>query len=230
MRTFLIAVALLTATAARADAATRNFGITGFTKIRVSGPYKVNIQTGVPPFVRAIGSPAATDRVAVEVRGDTLVLQADPSWGGYPGRDPGPVEITIGTHDLTSASLIGSGAMAIDKVKSQSFSLVVQGSGIGQVGSVASDRLDVSLEGTANAKIAGKAGKLIALVRGMSALDASALSTPSADISAEGTATVNATVTNIARLSSSGPATIRFAGRPACDLKVSGSATISGCR
>lgn len=230
MRTFLIAVALLATAATPVNAATRNFGITGFTKIRVSGPYRVNIQTDVPPFVRASGSPAATDRIAVEVRGDTLVVQADPSWGGYPGRDPGPVEITIGTHDLKSASLIGSGAMSIDKVRSQTFALMVQGSGVGQIASIATDRLDVSLEGSANARVAGKAGKVVALVRGMSALDATALSTPSADISADGAAAVNATVTDTARLSSTGPATIRFAGRPACDLNGVGSATVSGCR
>jgi len=230
MRTFLFAVAALSAIAAPADAATRNYGITGFTKIRISGPYKVNIATGVAPFARASGSPAATDRVAIEVRGDTLVIEADPSWGGYPGRDPGPVEISIGTHDLTSVSLLGSGALAIDKVKGQTFALVVQGSGVGQIGSITADRLDLSLAGTASAKVAGKAGKVVAAVRGMSALDAADLNTPSADIDAEGAATVSATVTGTVEISSSGPSTVRLAGRPACDLKVGGSATVSGCR
>ena len=107
MRTFLLAAAIIVA-GTPADAATRNFGVTSFTKIRVSGPYKVSVATGVAPFARATGSSAAIDRVAIEVRGDTLVVQSNPSWGGYPGSDPGPVEVTLGTHELGSASLIGT--------------------------------------------------------------------------------------------------------------------------
>jgi putative autotransporter adhesin-like protein len=229
MRTLLFAAALIAVTAP-ADAAVRNFGITSFTKIRISGPYKVSLATGVAPFAKASGSPSAIDRVAIDVRGDTLVVQANPSWGGYPGADPGPVEISIGTHDLTNASLIGSGSIAIDKVKTFGFMLTVQGSGVGQIGNAAIDQLTVSLEGTANAKIAGKAGKVTALVRGMSALDAAKLTTPSADFSIDGTATIDANVTDTARVNGWGPSTVRLTGKPSCSLKVQGSASVSGCK
>lgn len=229
MRTLLLAAAIL-GLAAPADAATRNFGITSFTRIRVSGPFKVSLATGVAPFAKGTGSAKAIDRVAIEVRGDTLVVQASPSWGGYPGVDPGPVEISIGTHDLTNASLIGSGAIAIDKVKAFGFTLTIQGSGVGEIGNAAVDQLTVALEGTANARIGGKAGKLTALVRGMSALDASKLTTPSADFSIDGTATVDADVTDTAKVNGWGPATVRLTGKPACTLKVQGSASVSGCK
>jgi|SRR4051794_16832232 hypothetical protein len=229
MRTFFFAAAVL-GIAAPVEAADRNFGITSFTKIRVSGPYKVKIATGIAPFARASGSPAAIDRVAIEVRGDTLVVQANPSWGGYPGTDPGPVEVNVGTHDLNSASLIGSGSVVIDRTKGLSFTLTIQGSGVGEIDTVATDQMNVSLEGTANARLGGKAGRLTALIRGLSTLDAAKLSTPSADLSVDGTATVDATVTDTARVNGWGPATVRLAGRPACNLKVSGSATVSGCR
>jgi Putative auto-transporter adhesin, head GIN domain len=229
MRTFLLAAAILWVIAP-AQAATRNFGVTSFTKIRVSGPYKVSVSTGIAPFARASGSANAIDRVAVDVRGDTLVVQSNPSWGGYPGSNPGPVEVSVGTHELTSASLIGSGSVAIDRVAGLSFRLAIQGSGVGQVGDAAVDQMNVSLEGTANARLAGKAGKLTALVRGLSALDAAKLSTPSADFSVDGTATVDSTVTDTARVNGWGPATVRLSGRPACNLKVQGSTTVSGCR
>lgn len=229
MRTFLLAAAII-AIATPADAATRNFGITSFTKIRVSGPYKVSVATGVAPFARATGSAAAIDRVAIEVRGDMLVVQSNPSWGGDPGSDPGPVEVSVGTHDLSAASLIGSGSVAIDQIKAQRFALTVQGSGVSAIGNAAVDQLTVSLEGTANAKVGGKVGKMTALVRGMSTLDAARLTTPSADLSIDGTATVDANVTDTAKVNGWGPATVRLTGRPACNLKVQGSATVSGCR
>jgi hypothetical protein len=56
------------------------------------------------------------------------------------------------------------------------------------------------------------------------------LATPNAAISADGTATVDANVTDIARVDGWGTATIRFTGRPSCIVKVSGSVSVSGCK
>src|SRR5881398_21530 len=231
MRTFLIAAVLATSFAAPTGAATRNFGITGFEKVRIEGPFKVRLTTGVAPFASASGSAAAIERVAIDVRGNTLVIHSNlSSWGGYPGQDPGPVEISLGTHDLSSAWLSGSGALAIDKVKGLSFDLSAQGSASATVGRADVDQLNVSVVGTANATIAGQAGKLTAVVRGISSLDAAALAAKDATIGAEGSATVAANVSNSATVDGSGPATIRFTGRPACTLRVSGSASVSGCK
>lgn len=228
MRTILLALGIL-ASATPAGAATRNFGVTSFTKVRISGPFSIKIATGIAPFARASGSPAAIDRVLVDVRGDTLVVENNPSWGGYPGTDPGPVEISVGTHELTSAALIGSGSIGVDRIKAQTFRLSIQGSGVADIGEVTTDVLSISLEGTANARVAGKAGKLTALVRGLSALDGAKLTTPSADFAIDGTATINADVTDTAKINGWGPATVRLTGRPSCDLKVTGSATVTGC-
>jgi hypothetical protein len=230
MRTAFLAFAATLTLAAPAGAATRNFGIESFTKIRIDGPFKVRLSTNVPPFARATGSSTALDRVAIDVQGDTLVIHTGEAWGGYPGVDPGPVEIDVGTHDLSGARVNGAGSIAIDRVKGLSFALTVQGSGAGQIGDVAVDQLSVNLNGTASAKVAGHTGKLTTLVRGVSSLDAAGLTTPNAQISADGTATVDATVTDVARVDAWGPATIRFAGNPTCTVKTTGSTSITGCR
>jgi hypothetical protein len=229
MRTFLF-IAALSTVAAPAAAATRNFGITSFEKVRVDGPFKVRLTTGVAPFATATGSPAALDRVAIEVRGNTLVVHNNlDSWGGYPGQDVGPVEISLGTHDLSAAWLNGSGAISIDKVKGLSFDLSVQGSGAGEIAQTNVDQLNVSVVGTASARLAGQAGKLTAVIRGISSLDAGALSTKDATLGADGSATIAAQVSNSATVDATGPATVRLAGNPSCTLRVSGSASVSGC-
>jgi hypothetical protein len=231
MRTLLIAAAAAALLAAPAGAATRNFGITSFDKIRVDGPFRVTLATGVAPFARASGSAAAIDRVAIDVQGNTLVVHNDvSSWGGYPGKDAGTVEIALGTHDLTSAWLNGSGLLSIDRVKGLSFGLSVQGSGVGEIGEVKVDQLSVNIGGTASAKLAGEAAKVTAIVRGLSSLDAARLSARDATIGAEGAATIDASVSNSVTVDASGPATVRLAGRPGCTLRVSGSASVSGCR
>jgi hypothetical protein len=230
MRTFLLAAGIAVL-AAPASAATRNFVITGFEMVRVDGPFKVNLTTGVAPFATATGSPQALDRVAVEVRGNTLVVHSNlDSWGGYPGKDSGPVEISLGTHDLSAAWLNGSGAIAIDRVRGLSFDLSVQGSGAGQIGQVSVDQLNVSVVGTASAKLAGQAAKMTAVIRGISTLDAAALATKDATLGADGAATIAANVDNSVTVDATGPATVNIAGGPSCTLRVSGSASVSGCR
>ena len=230
MRTFLLAAAVLAA-ASPASAATRNFGISGFEKVRVEGPYKVRLTTGVAPFASASGSPAAIDKVAIEMRGNTLLVHSSTSsWGGYPGRDSGPVEISLGTHDLSSAWLNGSGAIAIDKVKGLKFDLSVQGAGAASIGAVNVDQLSVAVVGTGSASLAGQAGTVTAVVRGVSSLDAANLAAKDATIGAEGTANVAARVSNSVKVDGSGAVTIRLTGGPACTLRVGGSATVSGCK
>ena len=230
MRTFLLAATLL-AIAAPAAAATRNFGITDFQKVRVDGPYKVVLSTGVAPFARAIGSPAALDRVAIEVRGDTLVVHSGlDDWGGYPGQSVGPVQIELGTHDLSAAWLNGSGTLAIDRVKGLSFDLSVQGSGAGTISQAAVDQLNVSVVGTASARLAGQAAKVTAMIRGLSSFDASALAVKDATLGADGAATIAANISNSVTVNATGPATVRLSGGPSCTLRVTGSADVSGCR
>ncbi len=230
MRTSLLAAALFLA-AAPAAGATRNFGITDFQKVRVDGPFKVTLTTDVAPFAKATGSPEALDRVAIDVRGDTLVVHNNlDSWGGFPGQSSGPVTVTIGTHDLAAAWLNGSGGLSIDRVKGLKFDLSVQGSGAVDIAHATVDQLNVSVVGTASARLAGQAAKLTAVTRGISSLDAAALSTKDATLGAEGAATIAANATNAVTVDATGPATVRLSGNPACTLRVSGSATVSGCR
>ena len=230
MRTFLLTAALLAA-ASPASAATRNFGIYGFEKVRVEGPYKVRLTTRVAPFASASGSPAAIDKVAIEMRGNTLLVHSSSSsWGGYPGRDSGPVEINLGTHDLSSAWLNGSGALQIDKVKGLKFDLSVQGAGSAAIGTVNVDQLNIAVVGTGSASLAGQAGTVTAVVRGVASLDAANLATKDATIGAEGTANVAARVSNSVKVDGNGAVTVRLTGGPACTLRVGGSATVSGCK
>jgi hypothetical protein len=230
MRILLPAALLALTFAAPANAATRNFGVSGFDKVRVDGPFKVRLSTGVAPFAQASGSAAALDRVSLEVRGNTLVVQTSASsWGGYPGQQAGPVEISIGTHELSSAWVNGSGSLAIDRATGLKFDLNVQGSGAAAIEQVDVDQLSVNIVGTGSVVLAGRTGKLTALVRGVSSLDAAGLATKDATVGAEGAATVKANITNAVTVDGSGPATVMLAGAPSCTLRLHGSASVSGC-
>ena len=231
MRIFLFAAVALCASASPAAAESRNFGITDFTKVRIEGPFSVTLKTGVAPFASASGSAAAVDRVAIEMRGDTLVIHNNLDWwGGYPGKDAGPVQISLGTHDLSAAWLNGSGLLDIDRVKALSFDLSVQGSGRGVIDQTEVDQLNVSVVGTASASLAGEARKLTAVVRGLSSLDAARLATRDATLGADGAATIDGSISNSVTVDATGPATVRLSGNPSCTLRVNGSTSVSGCK
>lgn len=211
-------------------AASRNFGIRSFEKIRVEGPYTVRLKTGVAPFARAKGSQAALDRIDLEMRGNVLLVRAGPFDRNPSAAALSPVEIELGTHDLHSAALNGPGSFTIDKVKGLKFDLSVQGSGMADIASVAVDQLALNLGGNASARLAGKAKTFTAILRGLSTLDASGLDSSDAVLGAEGPATVRARVTNAVKVDGRGAASFTLAGSPSCTLKVQGSASVTGCK
>jgi len=230
MRTFLTAAAIFLL-AGPAGAATRNFGVTGFEKVRIEGPYKVVLTTGVAPFARATGSAAALDRIAIDVRGNVLVVHSNISaWGSEPSKAGSQVEISLGTHDLSAAWLTGAGTLSINRVKGLSFDLSSQGSGNVEIGRIDVDQLNVGVIGTARAVLAGTVGKITAVVRGVSSLDASGLAAKDAVLAGEGAATISAKVTNTVKVDGNGPVAVTLTGGPACTLRLYGSASVSGCR
>ncbi len=234
MRIFITALALATlaSLAAPAGAATRNFGVHGFERIRIDGPYRVKLTTSVAPFAKATSSSAsALDGLVVEVQGRTLIVRNNrKSWGGYDGESAAPVEISIGTHELTAAWVNGSGTLEIDKLRSFAFDLAVQGSGAARVASVEVDQFKVSVSGTAAASLTGTAKKLTATVLGVSMIQATELSSKDATFSVSGPGTIRATVTETAKVTVQGPSTVEMAGSPACTIKATGSANITGCK
>ncbi len=99
----LLALASLPVAAA-APATQRNFSVTSFDRIRIDGPYQVDLRTNVAPYARASGTPVSLDGVSIKVEGRTLIVRSGSGgWGGYAGEGRGPVTIEVGTHDLSAA-------------------------------------------------------------------------------------------------------------------------------
>jgi Putative auto-transporter adhesin, head GIN domain len=231
MRILILAAALPLLVASPASSADRNFSVTSFTRIRVDGPYRLRVTTGVAPFATASGSSHGLDAVAIDVQGTTLVVHSNgATWGGYPGESPGPVEIAIGTHDLTAAWVNGSGSLDIDAVRGLSFDLSIQGSGNAMIDRVAVDQLRVGLSGAASARLAGQAAQVTAIVRGSSSLDGSALAAKNATVGAEGPSIVQVNVRDTIKIDARGTAAVTLTGGAACTVKAIGSASVAGCR
>ena len=226
----LLAFAALTF-AAPATAATRNFGIQDFDRIRVTGPFKVQLVTGVAPFAKATGGMDSIDDVSIDVEGRTLVVHQNASgWSSFPGASSGLVTISIGTHDLSAAWLNGSGSLSIDRVKAPSFEITVQGAGSASIGTIAVDTLKVGISGSGSVTMAGSAPQLTANLFGASTFDGSALQSKDATVGAQGTAVLKLTATDAVKIDAEGPVTLTFSGNPACTLRSQGPAGVTGCK
>lgn len=231
MNKAILGIVLLSTVGSPAVAAERTLSVTSFDRIRVDGPFRVKLTTGVSPFARVTGSTQGIDAVSVDVQGRTLIVRGNPSsWGGYPGKADGPIEVSVGTHELSAAWVNGSGSLAIDKVKGLEFDLAMQGSGSATIGNVAVDLLKIGMSGSASASVAGAAPKMTAIVRGTSSLDAGSLKVKDATVGAEGPAVVKFLASNSAKIDARGTSSVEVGGSPACTVKSEGSSTVSGCR
>ncbi|HEU0309842.1 MAG TPA: DUF2807 domain-containing protein [Sphingomicrobium sp.] len=230
----LVALASLPAPSAPGAAAPptqRSFSVSGFDRIRIDGPYQVELRTGVAPYARATGTPVSLDGVSIKVEGRTLVVRTGSAgWGGYPGEGRGPVTIEVGTHDLSAAYINGSGALMVDRVKGLGFELSIQGAGTARIDQVDVDQMKVGISGAGTSRLAGRVAKLTTTVRGTSSFEADGLQVTDAVIGAEGPTIVRAQVTNSARVDATGLASVTLTGSPACTVKAQGSANVVGCR
>jgi len=226
----LLALASLPATAA-APTSQRNYSVTSFDRIRLDGPYQVQLRTNVAPYARASGSAAALDGVSIEVEGRTLIVRADSgSWGGYSDEDRGPVTIELGTHDLGTVWINGAGALSVDRIKGLIFELAIQGSGSARIDNADIDQMKVGISGAGSARLGGSAKKLTAVIRGTSSFDGEGLTVKDAVIGAEGPAIIRATVTETARVDAIGVGSVTLGGKPACTVNARGSAVVTGCK
>ena len=227
----LLVLASLPRPVGAATPATRNYSVTSFDRIRIDGPYKVELKTNVAPFARATGVPLSLDGLSVAVEGRTLIVrQGSGGWGGYSGEARGPVKIEVGTPDLRTVWINGAGALTIDRVRGFSFDLAIQGPGRLQVDRLEVDQLKAGISGAGSARLSGSVAKLTATVRGTSAFEGEQLRVKDAVIGAEGPSVVRANVSNSAKVDALGLASISLQGNPSCIVNAKGSAEVAGCK
>ncbi|GAA4007962.1 hypothetical protein GCM10022280_00730 [Sphingomonas swuensis] len=206
----------------------RSFTVTSFDRIRIEGPYAVTLVVGRSSFGRATGRSVDLDAIDLRVEGRTLILRQRANQGA---RESGePVRIALGTPDLRSASLSGSGSLAIDRLRGLDVELRLSGPGSLSVADLDADRVAASVNGSGALRLAGRAKIATLAARGSASLDAERLLSDEATIAAEGSSEASVFARSRATVTASGPVQVRLAGNPACVLKSSGSASVTGCR
>jgi hypothetical protein len=222
------ALLLLAAAAAPAVAAERHYPLTDFERVRIEGPYRVRLTTGLASGGSASGTQQALDGVSVEVQGSTLRVRPNRSaWGGYPGQAAGPPPvIDVRTRILRAATVSGSGSLSVDKARGLRLDLFLAGSGSLAIGVVDTDMLGISMLGSGKLSLAGKAKQLKANLQGSGELDAAGLRADDVQLVAETAGTVRLAASRSAKVKSTGAGDVTVTGPAACTVEALGTGTI----
>ncbi len=222
---WLFAALVLLATPAVARE--RGVTVTSFDRIRIEGPFIVEIVTNKGPSARISGSDAALDRVTVINQGQTLVVRPNRNaWGGNDGADPGPVTVRLTTPSLRAVAVTGAGSVRVDAMRSARVAIALEGGGTLNVTAIETDALDVGLAGAGQMTLSGRAAGGRFAVRGTATLIADTLSVRDAKIIAEGAGNIALTAVRTADVMTSGAGNVTISGSPACTLNRRGSGTL----
>jgi hypothetical protein len=216
---FLLPAAALTVGATRdmgpGIAGVRNgdtvtYHVDGFDAVALGGAATVDVRVGPAYSVRAEGPAAAFANFRVAREGDTLQLGR--RYQGDDRREELDKQITIHVTlpRLAAASLGGSGAMRVDRVRTERFRASLGGSGSLALGTLDVGQATVSIGGTGEVSAAGHARSLEVSVGGSGKLAGHDLRADTATVSVAGSGSVRTAV--------NGPAHISMAGGGDVDL------------
>lgn len=211
---------------ASVHAAERSYSITDFERIRVSGPFKVNVVTDRMTRVRGSGSTEALDRVRLEVQGRTLFIRTDRSNFGGTDSKEAPATITIRAPALREASLAGSGSLTLNGMKGLRVGLVVEGSGTLTAVNIQADRLDVGVIGTGTLAMSGTARGATVTARGAATVTAAELGTDDLSVNWESAGDGTFAATRTARVTSVGMGNVVVTGKAACTVSNGGNGQV----
>jgi Putative auto-transporter adhesin, head GIN domain len=221
------ALAALVLIAAPAAARERIVTVTSFDRIRIEGPYQVEIITDRGPSARVTGSDNALERVTVVNQGLTLIVRPKRTgWGGMDGEDAGPVTVRLTTPSLRAVAVTGAASVRVDRMRNASVAVALEGGGTLAVAAIETDALDVGLAGAGQMTLGGRAAGGRFAVRGTANLVADKLSVRDAKVISEGAGNIALAAVRTAEVTTSGAGNVTVTGSPACTVNRRGSGTV----
>ena len=211
----LICLALATA----APAAERRLMISSFDRLRVDGPFRVDVVTGRSPGGRVSGDPRRLDGVVVRQEGDTVVVAPSGTPDDARGPAAAPIVVTLATPSLSGVALVGPGAVTVTGLKADRVDLSVAGTGTIAVTSAAAIDLNATTIGTGRIAVAGRATRARVVVNGAGGIQADALDVGEATIRLDGPGDVTARARFVATVTNTGLGHVTVAGGAKCVVK-----------
>ncbi|HWK36201.1 GIN domain-containing protein, partial [Sphingomonas sp.] len=203
------AVVALGAAPARADE--RSYMLTGFERIRVEGPFDVEVTTGASAAARAEADVRALDTVSLRVNGTTLVVSPGTGgWGGFPDAKASAPTVRVTVPMLQAVTVSGGGRLSVTRMRSQRIDLFLTGSGAIDVAEINADQLNVNLVGTGRVTLAGQAHVARVQTNGAGAIEATGMAADTLTVSGQSAGDASFTARTSATVAALGSGTIRI--------------------
>lgn len=224
----LTLVSLLALTAAAVPGDDRAYMVTGFDRVRINGPFQVEIVPGTNA-ASATGEPAALDRLSVRVQGNTLVINSGAT--GFDRRihdDPQTTRIRIAAPMLRGVTTKGGAQIHVAEMRAARVDLAVEGAGSLDIAGIRADELYVAHLGTGVLKFAGTAAS--ARIQGAlsGTIDASGFTANDATMlwGSQGPLTIGVRYT--AQITANGQGSVAIIGKPHCTIRGTATVTCGG--
>lgn len=220
LRRFL-ALALI-AFVAPAHAADRSYVVTNFDRVRVDGPYSVQVEVGTGgAAASAVGDGQALDGLAISVNGSTLTVRKGSQGWGERGKASGPPPvITLRTPALRGAVVVGGAKLGLaGTLRTTRLDLQVTGAGTIDARGVDADDVVVTVIGNGNVALAGRTTRARFSTNGGGAIAATALDTGEVTVTLEGPGETRASARYLADLTNKGLGLIAVTGNPKCTVR-----------
>jgi hypothetical protein len=154
--------------------------VTGFDRLRVDGPFTVEVVPG-SPGVTINGPRAALDAVAVRVDAGTLILNSGlSSWESTAGKAASAAHIRVSVPGLRVVQTNGGTQLRIAELRGSRIDVAQNGSGRIDIGTVDAQDISLTLAGAGTLALAGTALHTRVRLYGSSSLDASGFTTADA--------------------------------------------------
>lgn len=208
---------LLTAASAPQD---KTFLITGFERVRVDGPFTVEIRRG-PTKAVASGDARLLQRLDIHVDGTTLVVGAGAEgWNLQRGETAESPKIILYTPALRGLLVNGGGQVKIEDMRGMRVDVAVNGAGSVEIGALQTDDLNLTLTGTGTIAASGTARRARIRSNGAGGIDAAKLQVGDATLISESSGDMRVGVRYTVRVFALGLGRVTIGGTPEC--KVSG--------
>lgn len=225
MRWLALLLLFLTAASAPQD---KIFLVPGFERVRVDGPFTVEVQRG-PNKAVALGDPKLLERLDIHVNGTTLVVGAGvEGWNLKRGETVGSPKIILYTPALRGLLVNGGGQVKVADMRGMRVDVAVSGSGSVQVAAIQADDLNLTLTGTGTISAAGTVRRARVRSNGAGVIDASKLQAGDATIVSESSGDLKLGGRYTVRVFALGLGRVTIGGTPECRVSGPGPVECAG--
>lgn len=190
--------------------------VTGFDRLRIDGPFAVEVAPG-SPGVTISGDRAAIDAVNVRVDASTLILNSGTqSWESAAGKVASGARIRVTVPALRVVQTNGGTQLKLAEMRGDKLDVAQNGTGRIDITRVDAQDISLTLAGSGTIAIAGTAMRARVRLYGSSSLDAAALTTADAQLVSGSSGELAMTVRYNARISTTSSGVVRVLGDAKC--------------